>query len=52
VDQAVSVQDFQVLANRHLRSFKLSGELGNEHPALVGQQIENGAATFFVEHGN
>ena len=52
VDEAVGMQDFEILANRNLRSFELAREFGDQNPALVGEQIENGAATFFVEHGN
>jgi hypothetical protein len=48
----VGVEDFEVLANRNLRSFELAGEFGDQNASLVGEQIENGAATFFVEHGN
>jgi hypothetical protein len=46
------MQNLKVLANRDLRRFKLTGEFGDEHPALVREQIENGAAAFFVQHGN
>ena len=52
VDEAVGVEDFEILANRNLRSFELARQFSDQNPALVGQQIENGATAFFVEHGN
>jgi len=34
-----------------LRSLELPGEFRNQYPSLVIQQIEDGAASFFVKHG-
>jgi hypothetical protein len=51
VDKTVRVQNLKVLANRNLRCFETAGEFGDENSALMIQQIEDGAATFFVEHG-
>lgn len=48
--KAMRVQDLQILANRNLRGFELAGQLGDQNPALMVEQIENGAATFFVQH--
>jgi hypothetical protein len=30
----------------------LAREFGDQHASLVGEQIENGATAFFVEHWN
>jgi hypothetical protein len=43
------MQDFEILANRNLRGFELPGEFRYQHPALVIQQIEDGASSFFVK---
>ena len=51
VNEAVGVEDFEILANRNLRGVELAGKFGDQNASLVGEQIENGAATFFVEHG-
>jgi hypothetical protein len=45
------MQDFQVFADRDLRSLELPGEFRNQNSSLVIQQIEDGAASFFVKHG-
>src|SRR5579863_4437488 len=50
MDLAMGMQDFEVFANRNLRSFELAREFCDQNPALMGQQIENGATAFFVEH--
>ncbi len=52
MNQTMRMQNLQIFANRNLRGFELTGEFGNENPSLMTQQIENGATTFFVEHGN
>jgi hypothetical protein len=28
----------------------MAGKFGHQNPSLTGEQIENGAAAFFVEH--
>jgi hypothetical protein len=48
----VSVQDLEISANRNLGGFEVAGEFGDQNPALTAQQIEYGAASFFVQHGN
>src|SRR5438309_4803575 len=48
--QSVSVQNFEILANRNLGSIELVSKFGDQNPSLSGQLIENGAAAFFVEH--
>src|SRR5207245_4824686 len=50
VDEAVGMEDFEVLANRDLRGFESAGEFGDENATLTGKQIEDGAAAFFVQH--
>ena len=52
VDETVGVEDLKILANRNLRRFELAREFSDQNSALVGEQIEDGAAAFFVEHGN
>ena len=44
------MEDFQVFADGDLRSLELPGEFRNQNPSVVIQQIEDGAASFFVEH--
>ena len=50
VDKPVRMENFEILANRDLRGFKSAGEFGDENATLAGKQIENGTATFFVQH--
>jgi hypothetical protein len=50
MDQTMGMQDFQILPDSDLRSLELPGEFRNQNPSLVIQQIEDGAASFFVEH--
>jgi len=52
VHQTVSVESLEILANRNLRGFEVLGEFCDQNPALAGQQIEDGATPFFVEHWN
>jgi len=52
VNLSVSVQNFQVFANRNLGSVKMAGEFGHQDTSVTGEQIEYGAASFFVEHGS
>src|SRR5207245_8890587 len=49
MDQAVGVQDFEILANRDLRRFESAGEFGNGKATLAGRQSADGEATFVVE---
>jgi hypothetical protein len=51
MDETMRMQDFQVFADGDLGSLELPGEFRNQNPSLVIQQIEDGAASFFVEHG-
>jgi len=44
------VQNFKVLANRNLGSSEVPGKFGDQNTALVSEQIEDGATSFFVEH--
>jgi hypothetical protein len=44
------MQDFEILANRNLRGFEMAAKFGDQDTALAVEQIENGAAAFFVEH--
>ena len=50
--ETVRVQEFEILANRNLRGFEMAAEIGDQDSALAVKQFENGAAAFFVEHGN
>ena len=49
--ETMRMQDFQVFADGDLRRLELLGEFSDQDPSLVIQQIEDGAASFFVEHG-
>ena len=51
VDQPLSVQDLQIFADGYLRGLELRRQVGNQHPTLMVQHIEDGAAAFFVEQG-
>ncbi len=51
MDETMRMQDFQVFADGNLRSLKLLGEFRYQNPPVVIQQVEDGAASFFVEHG-
>ena len=51
MDETMRMQDFQIFADGDLRRLELPGEFCNQNPSLVIQQIEDGAASFFVEHG-
>ena len=50
MNQSVGMQGFEILANRNLRGFELLGKFSDEDPSLAIQEIEDGAAAFFVEH--
>jgi hypothetical protein len=50
VNLAVSMQNFQILANRDLRSLEAVGEFPNQNPTLSIQEVEDCAAAFFVQH--
>lgn len=50
VDQAVSVQGFEILTNRNLGGFELLGKFRDEDSSLAIQHIEDGATAFFVKH--
>jgi hypothetical protein len=52
MDEAVRMQDLKIFADRNLRGFELARKFGDQHTSLVGEQIENGATAFFVEHWN
>ena len=52
MDQAMSVEDFEVLANRNLRGFELRGEVGDQHTSVMVQEVDDGATAFFVEQGS
>jgi hypothetical protein len=52
VNRPVSLQDIEILADRNLGRFEVAGEFGDQNPALTAQQINYGAASFFVQHGN
>lgn len=50
MDESVGMQNFEIFTNRNLGCFELPGQFGNENPALMVDQVEDGAAAFFVEH--
>jgi len=46
------MQYLEIFADGYLGSLELTGEFGDEHSSLMVQQIENGAAAFFVQQEN
>jgi hypothetical protein len=49
VHQSMRVQNFQIFPDGDLRSFKLRGEIGDQHPPIAMEGSEYGASSFFVE---
>jgi hypothetical protein len=47
---SLSVQNLQVFANRNLGRVEMAGKFCDQNTPLAGEQIEYGAASFFVEH--
>jgi hypothetical protein len=47
---SLSVQNLQVFANRNLGHVEMAGKFGHQNASLTSEQIEYGAASFFVEH--
>src|SRR5579864_3954389 len=50
MQQSMVVQDFQVLANRHLRGFELPGQVTDQNPSVTIQRLQNGPSSFLVKH--
>ena len=50
VQLALLMQNLEVLADGDLRGFELLGKFRYQHPALAGQNFENGSAAFFIQH--
>lgn len=48
--ETMRMKDLQIFANRNLRSFELARKFGDQHTTLMRDEIENGAAAFFVKH--
>jgi len=49
VQQAVRMQDFQVVANRNLRSLELPGQIDDQDAAVAIQGFNNCASSFFIQ---
>ena len=49
--ETVRMKNFQVFPDGDLRSLELLGQFSHQDSSLVIQLIEDGAASFFVEHG-
>ena len=49
VQQAVRMQDFQVVANRNLRSLELPGQIDDQDAAVAIQRFNNCASAFFIQ---
>ena len=49
VQQAVRMQDFQVVANRNLRSLELPGQIDDQDAAVAIQGFNNCAPSFFIQ---
>jgi hypothetical protein len=50
VDQSVTVQNFQVLANGNLRCLKYVRHVRDQHAAIPVENVDNRATSFFVKH--
>src|SRR5439155_11370532 len=50
VDQPVTVQNFQILANGNLRCLKFVRHVCDQHTAIPAEDLHNRATSFFVKH--
>ena len=52
MQQPVRMQQFKIFADGDLRSIEIFGDFTDQHAAFPVDQVEDGAAAFFVQQGS